>query len=270
MPFKRYGKKKSYPTRRRAYRRSRFSRKRFNKYSSSQKTVIRAPINARELYVKLPYQLSFNSAWPAGGTTWAFLGNSLCPVPTSYASSAPATGNVWAAGVQEHASFYERYRVLGSSINIRMVMLGTSNTFRFVLLPIMAGGEEGTGSSNVAARITELDALTYDQLSVQPYAQARSVGISTGSNAFISFKMFRKTKQMLAARNVKDIQTTTCEMPDSTGANGSILVDGANSFFYYLRGFNNSGSAANVDIQVRMKFYTQIFGRSNWVPMTVP
>lgn len=269
--------RKSY---RRPYRRSyrkyvrktrkRYSKKRFIKYSTKQRTQVKAPVNSRETFVKLPWQQTTSEILAANTSkSYAFLGNSLNPFG-SYNNSPPPAGSVWASGVSEYANFYERYRVLGASIKIRMVTNGTAGVFRCVLIPIMAGGPESAGSLFVNDRITELDALTYDQLSVQPYAQSRSLGISTGSNAVCNFKMFRKSKSMLACKDYLDLSDVQAELPQPDGSGGSIINNAIYTWFYYLRIFNVTSSTMALDVSTKMKFYCQLSGRNNWVPQSVP
>lgn len=249
--------------------RSRFSKKRFTKYSSKQKTVVRAPVNARETYVKLPWQTTeLNSTTGQTSYTYVYLGNSLAPLITSPYSTTPVTGALWASGVSEYASFYERYRVLGASISIRMLSITSSIYYRCVLLPIMVGNAE-TGFS-IGNRVTELDALTYDQLAVQPYAQSRSVGVGAGGNAVINFKMFRKTKYMAALKNARDESGLSARLPNPDGSGGDVIVDPNYVWFYYFRVFNPTNTAGQIETTVKMKFYTQLFGRNNWVPQSVP
>lgn len=248
-------------------KRKRFSKKRFTKYSSKQKTIVRAPVNARETYVKLPWQVtSLLNANSLTSTTYVFLGNSLAPV---YTTATPPPGSIWASGVSEYANFYERYRVLGASISIRMLSITSSIYYRCVLLPIMVGGPETTAGS-ITGRITELDALTYDQLAVQPYAQSRSVGVGAGGNAVINFKMFRKTKYMAALKDVRDETNLSCRLPNPDGSGGEILNTSDSAWFYYFRVFNPTQANGQIESTVKMKFYTQLYGRNNWVPTAVP
>lgn len=276
MVYARRSYRSYYRPYRKAYRkyvrktRKRYSKKRFVKYSTKQRTQVKAPVNSRETFVKLPWQETTTENINATSSrTFAFLGNSLNPFGT-YNSDVPSAGSVWASGVSEYANFYERYRVLGASIKIRLVTNGTAGMFRCVLIPIMAGGIEASGPGIIANRITELDALTYDQLSVQPYAQNRSLGISTGSNAVCNFKMFRKSKSMLACKDYLDQSENQCELPQPNGSDGTIITNGIYAWFYYLRVFNVTSSTMALDVSTKMKFYCQLSGRNNWVPTVVP
>jgi len=258
--------------------RSRFSRKRFTKVSSKQKTVISAPVNARETYVKLPWVNTFSSTSLTTGTSSgrAFLGNSLVPFPASYASNSPAAGDEWVSGVSQYSAFYNLYRVLGSSIKVQVICQTQSGfTFGFAIVPIATFGD-GSALNSVTEKIAELDALSYDAVTMLPNAKCRMVGIGSGGNANVFYKMFRKTKAMIGCKDIKDVEDTQCELPSGAGAGGSIICasvgtadsTGTPAWFYYVRVFNLTGSTGSFDMQVKMKYYTQLFGRTIWSPLT--
>lgn len=253
--------------------RGRFAKKRFSKYKSNgQSTKVSAPVNARETYVKLPWINTFasTSLTAATSSSRAFLGNSLIPFPASYAGSI-TSGDEWVSGVSEYASFYNQYRVLGSSIKLQILCQTQAGvTFGVCLVPITAGGPETGVTGSIANRITELDALSYDELCMQPYAKCRLIGIGSGGNANVFLKMFRKTKMMLACKDLRDNENTLLRLPDPTGSFGSINTNARDSFFYYVRVFNVAGATGSFDMQVKMKYYTNLSGRTNWTPITVP
>lgn len=262
--------RRRYPGRRRTTRktRSRFSRKRFTKYSSKQKTVVKGTVNARETYVKLPWVNTFASTSLTTGTSSSrsFLGNSLVPFPAAYNTGTPAAGDEWVAGVAQYASFYDRYRVLGSSIKVQILCQTSSGvTFGVVLVPVTV-----SNASSVAASITELDALNYDQLCMLPNTQCRIIGIGSGGNANVFMKAFRKSKQMLACKDIKDNDETDASLPSTAGAGGAIIVIGSNAWFWYVRVLNISGSTGSFDMQVKTKHYCQLFARQLWTPVAVP
>lgn len=269
----RYGRRtRSYRPKGRSYpKRKRFSKKRFTKYSTKGKTVVKSPVNARETFVKLPYMKTQNvSLGATSSTSIAYLGNSLIPTPASYASASPSAGDVWCSGVQEYANFYNQYRVLGCSLKIQLVsVVGTGNIFRCVLLPIALGGAE-TGSHTITGRIAELDALSYDNLCMQPYAQSKILGLSTGGNAACYFKMFRKSKSMLAIKDIRDDENTLVNLPDPDGSGGQMIINASDTWFYYLRIFNQHSSTQTIEVSAKLKYYTQLSGRTNWASLTVP
>lgn len=265
------GRKRSGPRKYSRTGRSRFSRKRFTKFKSTkQSTKVSAPVNARETYVKLPWVDTTSTSAFTTQFNRVYLGNSLIATPTVYTSSVPAAGTEWVSGVSEYATFYNQYRVLGSSIKIQVLASATSaSTLGVVLLPIMAGGPE-TATGVVADRITELNALSYDELCMQPNSYHRLIGIGSSGNSTIFMKMFRKTKKMLACKDLRDNEDTLLRLPDPDGRNGTIQIASSSSFFYYLRIFNLTGVSTTFDLQVKMKYYVNLSGRTNWTPITVP
>lgn len=265
--------KKSYSYRKKGNKgtKKRFSKKKFMR-SNYGKTIVKAPVNARDTYVKFPFLRTFQPTIAAASAqTYSVLGNSLVPIPASYSNIAPSVGDIWCSGVSEYAAFYNNYRVLGSSIKIQVTAVSANNVFRVVMIPVMCGGQEVGSPTSIAGRIFELDALTYDQLAQQPFAQSKTLGIATGGNATVYMKTFRKTKYMLGVKDIKDTETTLLNLPDTTGANGEIAISPDNSFFYYIRIFNTAGaSSQTVEVQIRSKYYVQLTSRTNWVPTAVP
>jgi len=267
------GRKRSGPRKYTRTGRSRFSRKRFTKYKSTkQSTKVSAPVNARETYVKLPWVDTSSVSAFTSSLNRSYLGNSLVPVPANYGSNGPTTGDEWVSGVPEYATFYNQYRVLGSSIKIQILASATgASTLGVVLIPVTSGGtESGTTTSTVAQRITDLNALTYDELCMQPNSYHRLIGIGSSGNSTVFMKMFRKTKKMLACKDLRDNEDTLLRLPDPDGRNGGIQINTANSFFYYLRVFNLTAVSTTFDLQVKMKYYVNLSGRTNWTPIAVP
>lgn len=268
MPARKYGKSRKYKPRK--LNRKRFSKKRFAK-SNYGKTVVKAPVNARDTYVKFPWLRTLQpNIGASSGQTYVFLGNSLIPNP-AVTTGVITAGDIWCSGVAEYSAFYNKYRVLGASIKIQITAISANNVLRAVLLPVALGGAESGGGSSVATRVAELDALTYDQLAQQPFAQSKTIGLATGGNSARWFKSFRKTKYMLGIKDIRDQDNTLLQLPDTNGSNGSIATTDSNAWFYYLRIFNSaSATAQTVEVQVRLKYYTQLTGRTNWVPVAVP
>lgn len=267
-----YGRKKPYYKRNKRYtkpyKKKRFSKKKF--ISSAGKTVVKAPIQARELYVKLHLTQSRNQNITASsGFTLAILGNSLIPLPQLY-NGTISSGDLWCAGVTEYASFYNLYRVLGSSIKLQLTQINTANVLRCVIVPVAVGGPETGTSYNVADKITELDSLTYDQLIQQPYVTNRILGIASGGPNTLFLKLFRKSKSMIAVKDIRDNQDTMLRLPDITGSNGQILCSSPNAWFYYIRIFNAAGTATTIDYSIKVKYYVQLAGRTTWTTVATP
>lgn len=266
-----YGKKtnKKYP--KKTYKKGKNTSRKYKRTFKSNygQTQIKAPVQARETFVILPFLKTYQQSIAASSSqSYAVLGNSLVPFPTAYSGIKPNVGDVWVSGVQEYANFYNLYKVLASKIQIQYTAISSSNILRVVFIPVQAGGGETTGLS-IADRITELDAMTYDALAMQPYAQSKTLGISTGGNATMFIKCFRKTKHMLGIKDTKDALNYNI-LPESTGggANSSINTGSVNSFFYYTRIFNISAAAQSVELEIKLQYFTQLSGRTNWLPLS--
>lgn len=266
-PRRRYGARKT---------RSRFSRKRFYKYSNRQRTVVRPNVLSREVFVKLPWSNVASNLIISGGANSVLvaLGSSPVGTPQSLASVTPTAGDVWASGISEYAAFFNKYRILGASIKVSgtMTLSGQSGGMGVVLIPVTAGGPEtGTPANAVAERVTELNALTYAQLCTQPYAQSKLIGVADSGNSTFYFKMFRKTKHMIACKDVVDNDESIARLPDVNGQHGGYILNSRTGWFYYFRAFNLTvDTELHLNIQVKMKYYAQLSGRTNWVPITVP
>lgn len=264
-----YGKKtyKKYP--KKTYKKGKNTSRKYKRTFKSNygQTQIKAPVQARETFVVLPFLKTFQvSIAGSGSQTYSILGNSLIPMPSVFTGI--SAGDTWVSGVQEYANFYNNYKVLACKIKIQYTAVSSNNVLRVVLIPIQVGGGETAGGS-VNDRITELNALTYDALAQQPFAQSRTLGISTGGNATMFLKCFRKSKHMLGVKDTKDAIAYS-NLPNPDGSSGSINLNATSSFFYYTRIFNVSASAQSVEVEVRAQYFTQLTGRTNWVPVNVP
>jgi len=252
--------------------RRRFSKKKFFKYSTKQASKIAAPVNARETFVKLPWaEVDQNLALAASSNLFfTFVGNSLAPVPSSTGSNVVLSGSRWASGATEWGAFYNQYRVLGSSIKIQILLSTATNvTVGCILLPVTMGATETGLSGSIADRITELNTFSYEQLLSMPYAKSKMIGIGNSGNNTVYFKMFRKTKNMLGIKDVRDCPAMLQRLPDPDGRNGT-YNNSDYAFFYYLRIFNLTSTAAIVDVQSKMKFYANLSGRTVWTPVVTP
>lgn len=243
------------------------SRKYKRTYKSNYGTsIVKAPVQARESYVTFPFvraiqrNINANSA-----TTFAVLGNSLIPMPTTY-DGVITTGDLWVSGVAEYASFYNNYKVLGCKIKVQLSSITTVQLMRCVMIPIMCGGSELGSGGNVIDRINELDGMTYEGVAQQPFAQSKTLGLTTGGNACVYFSSFRKTKNMLAIKDTRDAMFPL-NLPNPNGGSGEITCVADQSWFYYIRVFNFAASIVPIDIEIRCKYYAQLQGRNNYVPL---
>jgi len=267
MPLrKKYGSKKPYNFSRRSTRKPRFSRKRFNK-STPQRSIIRAPVAARELYVKMKYS-TIKEIGSAIGPRYTILGNSLIPFPASYSSNTPTAGDIWVAGIAQYCTQYNLYRVLGCSVSAQYVTESTPTT-RIVMVPFTYGGPGEAGAvTTIADKIAELDTLTYDQLSTLPYAYSKLVGSNAGGPNISYMKMFRKTKNMLGCKDLRDNEDTLLAFPNIGGLDGTIQTSSRASWGFYYKVFSGSGSTVG-EVQFKISYYVQLSGRASWLPQAV-
>lgn len=267
MPYnKKYGKKKVFKN----YKKGKSTSPKYKRMfrSTQQHTKVSADTLAKELYVKMPFsdttQFSINQN---SSIMYYWVGNSLAP-DADLGSGQVSSGVLWASGVKEYCTMYNFYRVLASKITIQVVTLGSLNVLRCVLIPVSIGGTNTGGDSQLITKINEIQALTYDQSCLQPYAQCRVLGTTAGNNAVTYFKMFRKTKDMLSIKDIRDDNDNMFRMPDYTGLGGTIPFNANNAYAYVLKIFNTSGTnTQSVDVQCRMKLYTQLTGRNGIVPL---
>jgi len=267
MPLrKKYGSKKPYNSSRRSTRKPRFSRKRFNK-STPQRSIIRAPVAARELYVKMKYS-TIKEISSASGPRYTILGNSLIPFPASYSSNTPTAGDIWVAGINQYCLQYNLYRVLGCSVSAQYVSEST-NVTRIVMVPFTYGGaSEALASTTISDKIAELDALTYDELSSLPYAQSKLVGSNAGGPNVCYMKMFRKTKNMLGCKDLRDNEDTLLAFPNLGGLDGTIQTNSRSSYGFYYKIFAGASTVTS-EVQFKISYYVQLSGRASWLPQAV-
>jgi len=262
--------KKPYSSARRPARKPRFSRKRFAK-STPQRSIIRAPVAARELYVKMKYS-TIKPLGTSGVTPnyYAILGNSLIPFPASYSSNTPTAGDIWVAGIGQYCTQYNLYRVLGCSVSAQFVTENTSVT-RIVMVPFTYGGPGEAGAvTTIADKITELNTLTYDQLSSLPYAYSKLVGSNAGGPNVCYTKMFRKTKNMLGCKDLRDNEDTLLAFPNLGGLDGTIQTNSRSSYGFYYKIFTGSAAGNDIaEVQFKISYYVQLSGRASWLPQAV-
>lgn len=267
-----YGRRsyRSYRPRRRTYRRRtfkgarKFARKRFTKYSTKQRTIVKAPVLSRELYVKLPWvqQYKITIGSPNAHNDF-FLGNSICPHPDvmQLNSTIVPSGAVPYAGSYEYQNFYDCYRILGTSIKI-MTFSDSTYVSKCILVPVTCADE-----INWSARKSILDGLSDQELASLPYAQCQYMSSHNGSRAFVFNKTFRKTKNMLGVKDIKDADSTIGNLPVQVIASedqpGTQVPDPTYSFAYYFRIRNTGSSTFAYEYQVKMKAYVQLFGRKD-------
>lgn len=257
-----YNKKKTYG------KKKRFSSKKTFVKSSLSTTAIKPTTYSRELYQKLRWvKLEALTAPLTSSIRRLYLGNSASPYPPQGALTvfaAPAAdipaGEVYPGGFVENASFYDKFNIMGSSIKIFGQIPATTSGIicRVVLIPIMPSPDAATDT--IENMVNQLDAYSFDQLMSYPQAQFRQVICASSGHAQFSFKSFRKTKTMLQFKDMKDQETQAMDMPDTAAAAGKRPAS-QYQWGYYLRAFNSTGTAFNIETTVTMKLYVRYFQR---------
>lgn len=242
-PFKLWKKTK-------AFGRKRFSKKSFYKVNNLNRVSIRPMVYPRELYVKFrSVQLENLGIGVSNSTRRFYLGNSATFLPAQGALGAfvdppPAipAGELYPGGFPEYGSFYDKHRVIGSSIKIEgyVTTNATVSFVRLVFIPITAAPDNA--NDTIANMINQLDTYTFDQLMAIPQAQQRQCGIQTGGFARYVFKAFRKTKDMLTIRDVRDNEDLNCDMPEPIAAATGSRPPTQFLWGYYFRAFNDSAT----------------------------
>lgn len=253
MPFsKRYVKKRNYF--KNVNKRPRFSKKKFTKYKKSSSTVVRPLTNSKQLYVKLRWT-QIQTSTIAAGSFGSNAFNCTSCAPLSLAPGIPV-GSEFYSGIPEYSDFYDNYTPLGTSISIRILNNRTIETFyRAVLVPV------STSLGDMPTHRTILDGYDYSDLAGLPGAQTRVLGLGTGGAAMASFKMFRKTKGMIAVKDIRDNEILKQDLP--VGTSGGFCTTAENtSWFYYLKIFNsNATQATTIETEVKLKTYFMLSGR---------
>lgn len=240
------------------------SKKKFYKTNNLNSLSIRPMVYPRELYVKMKsVQLESTNIALSSSTRRFYLGNSSSFYPPQGALTAfvapnvvvPA-GELYPGGFCEYGSFYDKYRVLGSSITIDGYVTTNSNDsfIRLVFIPIQPS-PDGAGDA-IEDMINQLDAYDFNQLMAYPQAQYRQAAIQTGGFAHYKFKCFRKTKTMLNIKDVRDQhENLNSDMPTTTGTGGQ-RPSSTYQWGYYFRAFNDSATTAqNIKQTVTVKSY---------------
>lgn len=294
----------------RSFRRRRpttFKRKRFAKKSFSRSTAgftkVKGTLIGKNAMVKVDYRKDWDCGVTGSTDTWGvpntygltfpitarpaslfFLGSHCC---TSLGTSDNGIADIiekFPSGLDRWQSFYQKGLCMGSSIRVDIMPLAnaTETAARWVLLPIACLAYEdittpnGTTTADATANQTKgtLDALDYPDLCAYPGAQYGYV--RTANSGVTRFKGFRKTKNMLGFKDVKDNQQSLeMLLPNSAGTvgrnTGSAVadVDEAQGWGWYLRIFGaGSSNPGNLQFLVRQKFYLMLTDRQSYNQVT--
>lgn len=234
--------------------RKRFAKKTFVK-NNNFSAALKSTALPRELFVKLKWSRITSETLPAS-SSFAIGYNATSVFPLSTTSGIPGVGATIVSQIPEYSLFYDNYTPLGASIKVFIINNRTTQMFyRCVLVPISTaiGGD-------MSSHITALASYDYNSLSSIQNAQTRVLGLGTGGNSACSFKMFRKTKDMLSIKDMRDQYEMKLDLPTST-TGGTLQINEGLSWFYYLRVFNSSGTASEVDLEVKMTYYYQLSNR---------
>lgn len=247
----------------------RFSKKKFYKKNNLNSLSIRPMVYARELYVKMKWtKLENLSAATTSSVRRVYLGNSAAPyieAQTGYAlgsflSPDPAitAGELYPGGLVEYGSFYDKYTILGSSINIvaHVIPTSTNIVLRAVFIPITPSPDSGTdGIDNM---INQLDGYDFNKLMAYPQAQYRQVISAASGHAYFAFKSFRKTKNMFMIKDMKDEQDKFNEDMPTTAAASGRRPGPTNLWGFYFRIFNDTATTHVVATTTTMKQYYRL------------
>lgn len=267
MPYAR--RRRSYrPRRARRTRRSRTYRRKNYKRSTKASSSFKAVGLPRELNVKFPFFTSF--PFGTGTTTnihrrFIILGNSLNPVPTVLRSAAstlpiPAPTDTLSSlqdplvpAHDEYSALYGRSKVSFSAFTCRF-MNTSSQWLRVCLVPVPYSGDD---AASLLARIAVLDAMTMDDICIQPYAKSRILG-RDNANASLTVAMKRSTKVMTRVGQTRDNQEVLSQyLPIEAGDEANTL-DG---WFIYVRIFGTL-SSQGVIVDVKGTIYSMLSERS--------
>lgn len=270
MPYnaKRYGKKRPVYIRKTTYRKKTHKKAKRRTVNNLNAVSINPVTYPRILYSKHRWVGIENQQTCTAGSSLrrVYLGNSASPFPTQGALGAfgaipnniPA-GEVYPGGFIEWSQLYDKYFVTGSHITMNALCSVTTSLIyiRAVMIPIMPSPD--TGTDTLTNMINQLDAYTYDQLMVYPQAQSRDLLNVQSGLGKITFKSYRKTKDMLTIKDLADNPQINADTPNSAGANGQRPQDNldgtSNLWGFYVRFFNRGAADVQIDLTTRMKLY---------------
>lgn len=259
MPPKTYFNKKYKPKR---SKKTLKPRKRFAKKSFSYRKRTPSSFASKQMFVKLPVTYELTPAITTGSTqSYTFLGNSIAPYSSNYAGSSIIAGDKILTGLTQWNGFYDRVRVLGLSFKMQFINTSVTLPLRICIVPVPVT------ESDVATKITSMNALSMEDLSCLPRSWYYICGLAQGAHN-IQYKKFTKTKDMLNIKDMADVESQDFEIPNSSGAGGTRVVNADESYIYYVRVANGSGSTTTPVIYFRLKAYCQLFNR-NLVTSTV-
>lgn len=286
MPYRSsyYRRKTPSTFRRKTYRKGkRGTRKRFARKTFRKSMTLRSGLYIpKEAYVKLPLtQIIQSPALTAGANynigIWG--AGITCPFST-ITSGVPSPGDLYPLGLTQYSEFYKYYKVLGCSakvqINSSTTISGdssaTASASYFCSLVAATGSPYSTDSDS--NWVTMVNASTQDLISY-PGCSWKLLSGTTGNNQNAYLKGWRKTKNMISVKDVRDCDELQGLLPGTDG----IYPNGRNpgfpdsSWFWLLRIDPNltvNIPANSFQIVIKLKYYVQLYGRDFNVQTAVP
>lgn len=199
-----------------------------------------------------------------------FLGNSLDPHPLVLqgdiafppSSTTVSAGDVLVPAHDQYSQLYGSSNVLGSSWHLQFTnVFDATCRVAVVVCPYEA---TQVGSAGLLGRVAALDSMSFDNLSVQPYAKVYNLNQPDSGHETKTFRIYRRSKAMLGVTNMKDRKTVASEtLPLANGNN----LPGEGWFLYCRPDVAGTGSTTYVEFSARAVIYTQLTSRE---PIEMP
>lgn len=255
------------------YRKKTYKKARRYAPNNLNAVVIKPTLMPRLLYVKLLHTGVADGVTVNTGSSIrrVWLGNSSAPFPTNNANALGAYGTIpvncaatetYPPGFYEYSRMYDKYMIPASKLDLEVQFPATTSGvhLRVVLVPI-GPNPSSTPDDYLSNMINELDAYDYTQLSGYPQAITRQILPGSSGYGICRIKCARKTKHMLAIKDLADHQDLICDTPNSTLFDGQRPIDSNSMLWgFYVRIFNLH--TVNVTINYNAKL-TQMYRFSN-------
>lgn len=268
--------RKTYRRSRKGYRRRRFARKRFMRRAPGLRAGLYIP---RQAYVKLPFTQIISNPQIAPGNGWTFgiQGNGICcPLSTSLTGQ-PATGERYPLGLDQYSGFYKFYKVLGSSIRIQS---STNGPNAVPAIMCILAGQGAVGDTDPNSNWQKFANAPIQELLQYPGVSWKSMNGIHGET-FNFLKGFRKTKYMIGRKDIRDnddtqglLPGTEDQAPNGTNPQANDTDDSFSGCWFWMIRITTSGNGGmaenTFDPIVKVKYYTQLYGRDFNTSLAVP
>jgi len=231
---------------------------------SSRTTKIRAPVIGRSCIVRLPYansQTELTVPSP-GSITLSLMGNSISPTAT-LGGVTLAAGQTLYQGLQAYVNLYRRYEILSSRIRVSIAS-------KFSATPDNMDVCLGAFPYSSQLTPTILDALSIDEIKVQPGLQWKTLTGTSGSKSIVWFNSARNSRRLVGYKpDFQDGTTSQLGSPGfSLGGAGGLdptPPDDGIQWFWYLRVFNNDATNDQiVDVSYKLMSTFRLFQQTIW------